>query len=142
MHLIIDGYEGNRQRLQDIEFIYDLLDSYPGRIGMRKIMPPYVFRYADSKPEDWGISGFVLIAGGHISLHTFPNKSHINIDIFSCKEFDAVLVVEHMTEHFGLGKVRTKLLRRGPEYPMDIEEATGIVLPEGLSNRGSLRSDQ
>lgn len=125
MHLIIDGYEGNRQRLQDLEFIYGLLDNYPARIGMRKIMPPYVFRYADSKPEDWGISGFVLIAESHISLHTFPDKGYINIDIFSCKEFDAALVMEHMKEHFGLGKVRTKLLRRGLEYHMNLEGTTG-----------------
>lgn len=130
MHLIIDGYEGKPQRLQDLEFIYGLLDEYPGRIGMRKIMPPYVFRYADSKPEDWGVSGFVLIAESHISLHTFPDKGYINIDIFSCKEFDAALVVEHMKEYFSLGKIRTKLLRRGLEYPMSIEEATGIVESE------------
>ena len=55
MHLIIDGYGSDPRLMQNEEFIYQLLDSYPSHIGMTKISPPTVFRYAGSKPEDWGI---------------------------------------------------------------------------------------
>lgn len=130
MHLIIDGFNGDQTRMADLEFIYSLLDEYPGRIGMRKIMPPYVFRYVDSKPEDWGISGFVLIAESHISIHTFPDRAHVNIDIFSCKSFDAELATEHLSEAFGLGDVKMRILERGLEYPFDVQLATGIVSGE------------
>ena len=62
MHLIIDGYGSNPNLMQDEEFIYQLLDSYPAQIGMTKISTPLVFKYTGSKPEDWGISGLIFIA--------------------------------------------------------------------------------
>src|SRR3989337_2467666 len=104
MHLIIDGFGGDIQKMKGLEFIYGLLDQYPARIGMQKIMPPYVFRYVGAKPEDWGISGFVLIAESHISIHTFPERSYINIDMFSCKEFDAEQTVKDLKRQFGLAE--------------------------------------
>lgn len=116
MHLIIDGYSGNAQKMQDVDFIYQLLDAYPSQIGMTKISPPQVSKYIGSKPEDWGISGFVLIAESHISIHTFPERSYINIDIFSCKEFDAEQTIRDLQQQFGLAEIRSYILNRGLEY--------------------------
>ncbi len=116
MHLIIDGYSGNAQKMQDVDFIYQLLDTYPSQIGMTKISPPQVSKYIGSKPEDWGVSGFVLIAESHISIHTFPERSYINIDIFSCKEFDAEQTIRDLQQQFGLAEIRSYILSRGLEY--------------------------
>lgn len=116
MHLIIDGYSGNAQKMQDVDFIYQLLDAYPSQIGMTKISPPQVSKYIGSKPEDWGVSGFVLIAESHISIHTFPERSYINIDIFSCKEFDAEQTVRDLQQQFCLAEIRSYILNRGLEY--------------------------
>ena len=116
MHLIIDGYNGDSQKMQDVDFIYQLLDSYPSQIEMTKISLPKVSKYIGSKPEDWGVSGFVLIAESHISIHTFPERSYINIDIFSCKEFDAEQITRDLQQKFGLGEVRSYILNRGLEY--------------------------
>lgn len=116
MHLIIDGYSGNAQKMQDVDFIYQLLDTYPSQIGMTKISPPQVSKYIGSKPEDWGVSGFVLIAESHISIHTFPDRSYINIDIFSCKEFDAEQTIRDLQQQFGLAEIRSYILSRGLEY--------------------------
>ena len=116
MHLIIDGYGGNAQRMQDIDFVYQLLDRYPGEIGMVKVSPPQVVKYRGSKPEDWGISGFVLIAESHISIHTFPERNYINIDIFSCKEFNPEQAIREFEQQFGLNEIRSYILNRGLEY--------------------------
>jgi S-adenosylmethionine decarboxylase len=116
MHLIIDGYSGNAQKMQDVDFIYQLLDAYPSQIGMTKISLPQVSKYTGSKPKDWGVSGFVLIAESHISIHTFPERSYINIDIFSCKEFDAEQTIRDLQQQFGLAEIRSYILSRGLEY--------------------------
>jgi len=116
MHLIVDGYGGDPQKMQDVEFIDQLLNSYPLKIGMTKIAPAQVSRYIGPKIEDWGVSGFVLIAESHISIHTFPERSYINIDIFSCKEFDADYAIKDLKEQFGLAEVRTYILSRGLEF--------------------------
>ncbi|MFN3406957.1 MAG: S-adenosylmethionine decarboxylase [Caldimicrobium sp.] len=81
-HLIIDGYGANSEKLMDLDFIYNFLNKYPEDIQMTKIMPPYVFKYHAPNPEDWGISGFVIIAESHISIHTFPEKQYLSIETF------------------------------------------------------------
>ena len=101
-HLMLDGYGCDRQRLEDISLIYNFLSEYPAQIKMTKIMPPYVFRYEAENSEDWGISGFVLIAESHISIHTFPDKNYLSLDIFSCKEFDSDHAFSDVNNLFGL----------------------------------------
>jgi len=112
MHLTIDGYGDNAKLMQDEQFIYQLLDSYPAQIDMTKISGPHVFRYVGSKPEDWGISGFVFIAESHISIHTFVERCYINIDVFSCKDFDAEQVVNDFKKKFQLIKLSSRLIHR------------------------------
>jgi S-adenosylmethionine decarboxylase len=112
MHLIIDGYGDDPGIMRDEQFIHQLLDSYPAHIGMTKISGPHVFKYVGSKPEDWGISGFVFIAESHISLHTFVERCYINIDVFSCKDFDAEQVVKDFGEKFKLAKLSSRIINR------------------------------
>ena len=122
MHLIIDGFGANRKMLESEDMIYDLLDRYPSQIGMTKVAPPQVFKYIGSKPEDWGISGFVLIAESHISIHTFPERRYVNIDIFSCKDFDSEYAIQELKAIFEFDEIQNYLLNRGLEYS-DVEVA-------------------
>ena len=126
MHLIIDGFGKNKNILQDENFIYDLLDSYPAKIGMTKISGPIVFRYTGVKPEDWGVSGLVFIAESHIGLHTFVERKFINIDVFSCKDFDARQVMNDLKEKFELVRMRTSVVRRDWE-PAELEECHELL---------------
>ena len=112
MHLIIDGYGSNPEILQSEEFIYQLLDQYPAEIGRTKISSPYVLKYVGDKPEEWGISGFVLIAESHISIHTFVERCYVNADVFSCKDFDADRVIKDLSNRLQLTKIRTHILGR------------------------------
>ena len=116
MHLIIDGYGANRKMLESEDMIYDLLDRYPSQIGMTKVAPPQVFKYIGLKPDDWGISGFVLIAESHISIHTFPERCYVNIDIFSCKDFDSEYAIQELKAIFEFDEIQKYLLNRGLEY--------------------------
>jgi S-adenosylmethionine decarboxylase len=125
MHLIIDGYGDNPKLMQDEQFLYQLLDSYPAQIGMTKISSPLVFRYIGSRPEDWGISGFVFIAESHISIHTFVERRYVNIDVFSCKDFNAAQVIKDLKDKFQLTRFSSRLINR--DWKMaDLAEATDI----------------
>ena len=116
MHLIIDGFTTNPRLLESKELIRQLLESYPAQIGMTKVAPPSVFRYVGPKPEDWGVTGFVIIAESHISIHTFPDRCYVNIDVFSCKDFDSKQAIEDLQARFELTQLRSYLLKRGLEY--------------------------
>ena len=86
MHLMIDGYGSDPNKIKE-EFIYQFLDTYPGQIGMTKVSTPRVSQYQNSEPQEKGISGFVLLAESHISVHVFPEQSYVNIDVFSCNSY-------------------------------------------------------
>ena len=127
MHLVIDGYGGDSDSLGDVELIHEFLRDYPDRIGMTKIAPPQVYTYRGQKPGDWGVSGFVLIAESHITVHTFPERGYVNIDVFSCKQFDASASVPLVKRLFSLSEVETCVLERGLEYIGDRETYSGMV---------------
>ncbi|MBN2186089.1 MAG: S-adenosylmethionine decarboxylase [Dehalococcoidia bacterium] len=116
MHLIIDGYSCNPEILQDEDYLRNWLEAYPSRISMTRISPPYVLKYTGSKLEDWGISGFVFIAESHIAVHTFVERNYINIDVFSCEDFDTDKAIEDFQQGFNLCKSRTCLIDR--EWPL------------------------
>jgi S-adenosylmethionine decarboxylase len=87
---------------------------------MTKISEPHVFEYSGVKPEDWGVSGFVLIAESHIAVHTFPEHQQVWVDIFSCKGFDEIPAIDKIVEAFSLQDTRIHKLERGLEYPHDV----------------------
>jgi len=125
MHLIIDGYCGDSKKMRDTEFIYHFLDTYPKQIGMTKVSTPQVSQYVETRdseslpfdsahnmPQEQGISGFILLAESHISIHVFPELSYINIDIFSCNDFQPELVINELQQQFGLTDVKSYILNR------------------------------
>lgn len=129
-HLMLDGYGCDKAKLEDLNLIYKILDELPARIGMTRIMPPYVFKYSGLKPEDWGISGFVLIAESHISIHTFPEKTFVSVDIFSCKAFDSEFASEYLKKAFKMEKMESNVLDRGTEFPKELNGASRLVRAE------------
>lgn len=127
VHLMVDGYGCDRAKLEDINLIYNFLDESPSQMEMTKIMPPYVFRYNGLVPEDWGISGFVLIAESHISVHTFPEKHYVSLDMFSCKPFNTQQALETVRNFFRMQKYEVKILDRGQEFPNNVKESAQVV---------------
>lgn len=127
-HFMLDGYGSSRKKLSDLSFIYKFLDEFPEIIGMTKIMPPYTISYTTGlKPEDWGISGVVLIAESHISIHTFPEKEYFSLDVFSCKEFDVDQVTQEILSTFQPKRYEINTLQRGREFPRDIMNVKQII---------------
>lgn len=131
-HLILEAYGCSKANLADLTKISEVLDAYPEKLNMTKIMPPYVFRYSGAVPEDWGVSGVVLIAESHISIHTFPDKEFVTLDIFSCKDFDVDAAVEYFNSIFEPTDYDKQLLLRGREFPRSAMRAGEIVGRERL----------
>ncbi|MBI5079005.1 S-adenosylmethionine decarboxylase [Candidatus Saganbacteria bacterium] len=127
---MLDCYGCPKEKLADMDLIFNTLDVFPQKIGMTKIMPPYVFKYVGKVPEDWGISGVVLIAESHISIHTFPDKKHAFIDIFSCKNFDTDYARQELLKIFEANQHKVTLLNRGVEFPKNIRRAARLTARE------------
>jgi len=136
LHLTLDAYDCQSEQLANLEAIYEFLDTCPDLIRMTKIMPPYVFKYHAKATEDWGVSGFVLIAESHISIHTYPERDYLSLDIFSCKTFDHQKAVAYATQVFGIGRHELQLLDRGLEFPREVKVVERLLLEERKQMRG------
>ncbi|MDP7244508.1 MAG: adenosylmethionine decarboxylase [Flavobacteriales bacterium] len=116
-HLTIDASSCNRKRLTDQSLVYNILNSLPANLGMHKMILPYVVKWLDPGATIEGISGFVMIAESHISIHTFPEKDYVFIDVFSCKGFDVENAVKLLTNAFEAKKYTKKIIKRGLDFP-------------------------
>lgn len=116
MHLVIDGYGGSAGKLSDLLLIREFLTNYPDTLGMTRITEPKLKKHSGHKMENSGISAFVIIAESHISIHTFPHRQYVNIDIFSCKSFDGERAASDAKVLFELDEVETRTLERGLEW--------------------------
>ena len=87
VHLMLELYNIEREILSNEPLMRRVLDEYPSRIGMEKVSPVHLYDIETSNPLDAGLSGFVVIAQSHVSLHAWPEYGEVDIDICSCKEF-------------------------------------------------------
>lgn len=118
-HLTLDLNKCNVDKLSDYRFIFNLLNELPEKIGMTKITQPYVFPYNGLVPEDSGITGIVIIAESHISIHTFEQKSYVFIDLFSCKDFDVEFAKNYFINAFESKDAEINIIQRGIRFPRD-----------------------
>jgi S-adenosylmethionine decarboxylase len=120
LHLMIDGYGGNPEKLNDRKLVTKCLDELPGKTKMNKISKPLVKSFDGNDIKDpGGHSGFVMIAESHISIHTFPKKKFVSIDVYTCNdEMDKDFMIGYFKEKFELEDMEVNFVRRGTRYPI------------------------
>ena len=116
LHLTLDLSGCNIEKLKDISLIYDLLRRLPEIMRMQSITLPIVVKWLDKNATIDGISGIIMIAESHISIHTFPEKHYAFADVFSCRNFDTTLCTEEFTKLFRPKKFKKNLIRRGVDF--------------------------
>ncbi len=69
--------------------------------------------------EDGGITGVAILAESHISLHTWPERDYMAIDIFLCGQRDPLPALAVLRQALQPQRVETHLQRRGgnPAFP-------------------------
>ena len=109
-HLIIRA-EANRvptDEEQLTEWLREFIDS----INMKILMGPYV-KYCKMEGNR-GITGIAVIETSHIAIHVWdePNPALMQIDVYSCAEFDVDEIAEKIKSDFDVVKLDYKYLNR------------------------------
>lgn len=115
-HLTIDSYDCDRKKLADFDLVHKVLNELPEKIGMKKLTHPYVLKHTDCPKEEWGITGFVIIAESHVSIHTYPEKGFMVMDVFSCKPFDTRKAIEFVKQAFNAKRMDINVVKRGIDF--------------------------
>lgn len=117
-HLTLDGYGANAEKLDSMESVWEALDKLPEILNMQKLHPPYVVKFAgNDKKDPGGYSGFVMIAESHISVHTFPKKGFVSIDVYTCQgSLDVKTTCAFFQQAFDVKEFERHLIQRGTKY--------------------------
>jgi len=116
-HVMIDLYGCNPEVLANEALLRQVLDQYPDRIGMEKVSPVFLKDIKTSNLLDDGLSGFVIIATSHISLHSWPCYGMVNLDVFSCEPFSPEEVVGFAMQMFQTMDVELHVVERATRSP-------------------------
>ena len=77
-HVIAEYAECNRTKLNDAKFLEDCMLEAVRKSGAT-VVESVFHRYA---PQ--GVSGVVVIAESHLSIHTWPEYGYAAVDFFTC----------------------------------------------------------
>ncbi len=96
VHLIVRGFVNNPPRTEETlnEWLKELVD----KVGMVVVAGPtsvYV-----NEPGNEGVTGTITLATSHASIHVWDNEtpSLVQFDIYSCKEYDIDVVLDHLNK--------------------------------------------
>jgi S-adenosylmethionine/arginine decarboxylase-like enzyme len=102
---------------KDFDLDSALLDLVT-RIDMKVLAGPFTAYCANEGNVGW--SGTCIIETSHIAIHCWnePKPNVIQLDVYSCKDFDINEIVDWLNHNFGLMMMDQKFLDRenGFEY--------------------------
>lgn len=118
-HLMLDGYGGSFDALNSRDIVFSCLHDLPIRLKMKKLADPTVFFAPGNGGKDpGGWSGVVIIAESHVSIHTFPARGFVSIDVYTCKNgMDVKYIQKYFKEKFKLTDIEENFIKRGTRYP-------------------------
>ncbi|MFH1682909.1 MAG: S-adenosylmethionine decarboxylase [Candidatus Woesearchaeota archaeon] len=100
-HIRVDVYHVSREVTNDYHTFYSFLEELPAKVEMGALTPPIIVR---GIPENPGLTGVLVIDYSHITFHAFAEKKRINFDLYSCKDFDSEVVIQHAEKYFGVSR--------------------------------------
>jgi len=77
-HLLIELRECNTKILSSLKEVQNIL------ISAAKVAEATIVEVAFHEFNPFGISGMVIIAESHLSIHTWPEYKYAAVDIFTC----------------------------------------------------------
>jgi S-adenosylmethionine decarboxylase len=79
-HLLIELNDCNKAILNDIDYLRSTLTEVARFIGATVIKDAF-YQFT---PQ--GVSGVIIIAESHVSIHTWPEYNFAAVDVFTCGE--------------------------------------------------------
>lgn len=135
-HFMYDGYHANEHSLDDIKTINSVFNEIVNVLNLDAAMPPFLLPYYYAREsEDDGISAFTTLCGGHITIHTFPRRGCLFLDLLYDGYFDEDKLVAILRRVFDLKPQYERRLRTERRY------YDSTIDPQRIYTGGKQKSD-
>jgi S-adenosylmethionine/arginine decarboxylase-like enzyme len=115
-------------------------------LGMRLLGAPHLYEVeteiaklgVEPFEDEGGVTGICVLSTSHCSIHTWPLRPFFVMDVYSCRDFDAALVEQHLAKSLGAYDVQITDVSFALEYEFAKARNPPRSTPK-LSGREGLR---
>lgn len=106
--ILVEFYDCDREVLNDAAAIRDIMVEGTRRSGATIVTDAF----HTFSPH--GVSGVIVIAESHVTIHTWPEYGYAAVDVFTCGEtIDPWVIQTHLEAGFGSKTASSMELKRG-----------------------------
>ncbi len=111
-HLLLELYECDREFLDRKDSIEEALVTSAREAGAT-VVDTVLHRF-----NPHGVSGVVVIAESHLTVHTWPEHGYAALDVFTCGDKEILDdIQERLVRAFSAKRCSSKLINRGINLP-------------------------
>jgi S-adenosylmethionine/arginine decarboxylase-like enzyme len=109
-HLILDAAGCSPKRIRSAVIIKNFTNELVRRIDMVAYGDPQIVMFGTGNKK--GYTLIQLIETSNIAAHFVEENNTMYLDVFSCKDFDAEIVKDLVSEYFDAQKFSSRVLMR------------------------------
>jgi len=107
-HYVVEASGCDPEVLKDPNKIREIFLE-AAKVGNMEVKVSYFFRFSPT-----GVSGVVIVAESHISVHTWPEEGYAALDVYTCGEkADPEKAVDYILEKFKAQYAHVSEVKRG-----------------------------
>ena len=124
-HLLLELFDCDPDAINNVEAVKGVL------IEAAKRAQATIVDVVFHEFNPFGVSGVVVIAESHLSIHTWPEYRYAAVDVFSCGDvLQPEIAVNYLVEQFGARRMSVVELQRGmfigSRYPVVNKGAVAV----------------
>ncbi len=107
-HILAEFYDCKAESLNDVKKIEEIM------VEAANVIKACVVNQSFHKFEPHGVSGVVVIAESHLSIHTWPEYNFASVDVYTCGDkIDPWIAYEYLNEVLKAKRSNVLEVKRG-----------------------------
>jgi len=115
-HLIAELFDCNAQSISKAKNVEKIL------LKAAELARTTVVKHFFHEFSPYGVSGVLIIAESHFTVHTWPEFAYAAVDIFTCGDIDYQPAIDYIKEQFQAGKCSVFHFTRGIIPDIDLKK--------------------
>ncbi len=113
LHLLVKGYVENPPKTAELLNVW--LSELVSKVDMKVVAGPTSV-YVD-EPGNEGVTGTITLATSHAAIHVWDAEepAMFQFDIYSCKDYDPNVVLNHIDNNFDLKEAYWSFIDRNKD---------------------------
>lgn len=112
-HILVEYYDCNTEVLTNCPFIEQEMNVAAEKCGATIVNSTF------HTFSPYGVSGVVVIAESHLTIHTWPEHGYAAVDLFTCgEELQTDLAIDHLKRVLNSSRMESQSIERGVNLPL------------------------